>query len=280
MADGPRELRLNLLENGLDFIREGVERLYGDVVRPDDPRAYKYALMHIFSGTLLILKERVRREHSAFIYKDLKSGGTIDFGTTLERLEHIADLKLDAQARRLLERVQKKRNELEHYEAQLYVKEVDRWVGSLVEFLDRFLKEELGASLLDHVSAHAAHQVAELAGVAKRLKEEQWEDWNARAEKYRGRRMTKARLRKLAEEFRYDSQDPDSFPEDLGDCPECDEGMVVPLERDIAICTTWSCRELHMVETCERCGVQTLHATDFGWCQSCSNHMQDVMDRD
>lgn len=278
--DEPRELRLSLLENGLDFVREGIERLYGEVVMPEDPRAYKYALMHIFSGTLLILKERVRREHVSLIYKDLKGGQTIDFATTIERLEHIANFKLDPDAKKLLDKVQKKRNELEHYEAQLYIGEVDKWVGQLVQFLDHFLETELKASLLEHISSHASHRVTELAGIAERLKREWREEWNSRASKYRGRRMTKAKLQELADEYHYDPSDPDSVPADFGACPTCGEGTVVPLERDIGICTTWACRELHVISSCERCGEWTMHITSFGWCQGCVGYMQDVMDRD
>lgn len=276
----PTELRLSLLENGLDFIREGVEQIYGEVAGREGLQAHKYALIHIFSGTLLILKERIRREHPSLIYKDPKGGNTIDFNTTLERLEHCANLKLDETSKRLLQRVQKKRNELEHYEVQLYLSDVNKWVGELVQFLDRFLKEELQASLLDHISSFAAHQVADLAGIAKRLERERLEAWNTRADKYRGRRMTKAKLKTLADAHRYDPQDPDFEPADFGDCPKCKEGMVVPLEPDIGICTHWPCRELHIIGSCDRCGQQTLHLTDFGWCQDCCGHMRDVMERD
>lgn len=46
-ARPPKALQLNLLANGLDFISEGVEPLYGEYGARPAPRAYKYALLHI-----------------------------------------------------------------------------------------------------------------------------------------------------------------------------------------------------------------------------------------
>jgi hypothetical protein len=68
-AERPTALRMNLLENGLDFIREGVEALYGEATTERAPNSHKYALLHIFSGTLLVLKERLRRAHLSLIFQ-------------------------------------------------------------------------------------------------------------------------------------------------------------------------------------------------------------------
>ena len=70
--DANRVLKLTLMENGLDFIREGVEALYAEEeTSAPPPRAHKYALLHVFSGALLVLKERLRREHESLIFKDV-----------------------------------------------------------------------------------------------------------------------------------------------------------------------------------------------------------------
>ena len=47
-----RELRLNLLENGMDFVAEGIESLYGSYDQPR-PHAHKYALLHVFPARCL-----------------------------------------------------------------------------------------------------------------------------------------------------------------------------------------------------------------------------------
>jgi hypothetical protein len=53
--------KMSLLDNGLDFVATGIDVFFPDD-RPDG-HAHKYALLHISAGLLLLLKERLRREH-------------------------------------------------------------------------------------------------------------------------------------------------------------------------------------------------------------------------
>jgi len=69
IASGRRskaELKFNLVENGIDFIRSGIEQYF----LRDTPKArdHKYAVLHIFAGVLLLLKERLRRAHASLIF--------------------------------------------------------------------------------------------------------------------------------------------------------------------------------------------------------------------
>jgi len=67
------KIELNLLDNGLDFIIEGLKpttRLWGyDKVES----VWKYSVLNIFSGIELILKERLRREHWSLIFEDVSN---------------------------------------------------------------------------------------------------------------------------------------------------------------------------------------------------------------
>ena len=62
------KLTLDLLNNGIDFICAGVEYFLHD---EPDPRSHKYAVLYLFSGLLLLLKERLRREHPSLIFKEI-----------------------------------------------------------------------------------------------------------------------------------------------------------------------------------------------------------------
>ncbi|HVY29666.1 MAG TPA: hypothetical protein VHB79_24065 [Polyangiaceae bacterium] len=277
-AEPPTALRFNLLENGLDFIREGVEALYGEFTRPE-PHAYKYALLHIFSGTLLVLKERLRQAHPSLIFQKVadanKPGAhTVDFGEVINRLEGAVGIALSKDDRKLLHDVRDQRNAIEHYEANLELKEVNARVGELVDFLERFLHDHLKESLLAHLSGDAARDVAELAGVAKRLRERRKAEWQQRAQKYA--KISKRKLTELAEENEYHPKhNPDGG---LRACPSCWTESVAIVERDIGICTNGDCREVHMLSDCHRCDGFTFGEGLF--CEECSSYIQYQMDKD
>src|SRR5436189_30259 len=75
-AASPTHLKLDLLENGIDFIRSGIENHFGQ--DESDSSARKYAVLHLFSGVLLILKERLRREHPSLIFEKVEDFGDDD----------------------------------------------------------------------------------------------------------------------------------------------------------------------------------------------------------
>jgi hypothetical protein len=54
------ELKLNLYQNAIDSIKHGIEHYTTDT---DETRRYKYTILHLAHGVLLILKERLGQEH-------------------------------------------------------------------------------------------------------------------------------------------------------------------------------------------------------------------------
>lgn len=57
-----RDLAFDLLENGLDFVVEALERL---TKRSVQDRDLKYGVLHLGAGIELVLKERLRLAHWA-----------------------------------------------------------------------------------------------------------------------------------------------------------------------------------------------------------------------
>jgi hypothetical protein len=99
------KLELSLLNNGLDFILKGIDELFDDdyVIREYSSAvdigtsSYKYGVLNLFSGFLLLLKERLYRHMPELIYKgslkdiktQLNSGktpNTVDLDEALEKL--------------------------------------------------------------------------------------------------------------------------------------------------------------------------------------------------
>jgi hypothetical protein len=267
-----RELRQSLLENGLDFIREGIESVFGNYSPP--PRAYKFGLLHIFSGTLLVLKERLRRANPDRIFLTLKDGSlstkTVNFTQVVDRLKSDAGVEFSAEEKTLLERVQQQRNAIEHHETTLELREARKLVESLAEFLESFLRQELKEALLEGLSGAAAHELSELAKISEHLHRVQYEEWWARAKKFK--RISKKRLAEVAD------YDPLNDDEPL-ECDACGSYAVVQIEDDIAICTEWDCRGLHRLQSCNRCGSLGL-ANKIGYCGNCMAELRDRFERD
>jgi hypothetical protein len=115
-----RELRMELLENGLDELASAVEHL----ALPPSPRNLKRAITDLTSGIELILKERLRREDWRELFDDvavanegdLRRGEFLSPTTTevLRRLEK-ADVHLSNRHRERLARLRARRNRVEHF---------------------------------------------------------------------------------------------------------------------------------------------------------------------
>jgi len=264
-------LRLNLLENGIDFIRSGIEDYF---LRDDvDARAHKYALLHIFAGVQLILKERVRREHGSLIILKVEDAGdddrpTVGLDAAIARLKACAGVELSAKEVKLLTDVRRVRNRLEHYAAEIDLKRTQYWIGRLCEFVYFFLRDHLGADLWQLLPTDVVERLERLKQIADRLEAERAEEWRRRAERYRrpGASATKELLRRTE----YHPKDNPNADELLW-CTECGEQAVVGVADDMAVCTNRKCREVLEAGRCRRCDTLVLGDTDVWLCDSCQS---------
>ncbi|WP_157867376.1 hypothetical protein [Gloeothece citriformis] len=70
-------LEINLLDNGMDFILKGIDELFDEdhmlrgysTATDITISSYKYGILHLFSGFLLLLKERLYRHLPELIFK-------------------------------------------------------------------------------------------------------------------------------------------------------------------------------------------------------------------
>jgi len=268
------KLDLDLLENGIDFIRAGTEHF----VDNDNPKMLKYALLHFFAGTLLIFKERLRREHPSLIFVDPGDAvtetdkpaeehpTTINFDQTLKRLKACANITLDPKQEKLLRNVQRLRNRLEHYKFELNLKHAQSLTGGLAEFVCIFLRDELGTNLEDHIDAWHWRELLNLRAIADRIEKERLEDWRSRARGYMD--LDDAEIQRRLDEIEpyHPRHNPD--PVELLECPECGEDgvLIFDSDRDIGLCTR--CKEVHYVGECLRCN-GVLYGDEEGFCSDC-----------
>ncbi|WP_351230008.1 hypothetical protein [Streptomyces sp. NPDC002133] len=101
----------------------------------------------------MLLKARLQREHWSLVFKDpgqatAKKYHEADFescGTdaAVERLRNVADIAIDDKDHRALKDLAKDRNALQHYGLTHNAKAVEARAGAVLDFLVRFLDEEL-----------------------------------------------------------------------------------------------------------------------------------------
>ena len=121
MSKDSQDIKLTLLENGLDFICSAVEHLGLD----SSNRSLKYAVLHFAAGVELILKERLRRQSWKLVFADpdraddcaYRRGAfrSVSLEAALDRLESKCDVEFDQSERRRLTGIRDKRNRIQHF---------------------------------------------------------------------------------------------------------------------------------------------------------------------
>jgi hypothetical protein len=114
-----KPIRMSLLENAHDFVNESLEyatRAEGE------PRQWKFAILNIVQAIELVLKERLRREHHLLMYENVdKPTRTVSLTGALKRIESASPIVLTARERRAIEKAQRWRDAIVHFEFELNV---------------------------------------------------------------------------------------------------------------------------------------------------------------
>lgn len=311
-VSSPAELKMELIENAIDYIVVGVEIYFSYDDRPqeqsshqqpffgnpdpdegpyspshwhetshqrlftDPVRRRKHAMLNLFSGTLLLLKERLRRIHPNLLYTDIgkrpkKGSKTIDFDETVSRIQSlVGSSTLSERQRRLLDNAQKVRNSVEHHALEESRYKLDHIIPRLVEFADEFAVKELEIDILHRLDQDTREHVSQLKGVAERLAQE--EEARCRAVLARVRRLTDEELDELADvEPYHPKHNPD--PVEFLYCDACGEMSVVVVEEgQAAVCTQQSCREGYLMSTCLRCEAPVGYGDSL--CEGCCAYLE------
>lgn len=144
------KLELDLLDNGLDFIIEGLKpttKIWGDNV--SDVK-WKYSVLNIFSGIELILKEKLKREHWSLIFQDVSSANqrkliegdfiSVAHSDVIKRLKEICNISINDKP---IDTLRKLRNKFEHFEIAITIEECKSVIAlalkEVIEFIDNHI---------------------------------------------------------------------------------------------------------------------------------------------
>lgn len=280
----PDTVAWTLLENGIDFVRVGVEAYYAESNRAE--HTYKHTILNLHAGVLLLWKERLHRAHPALVYANVdhplgKQGEpkTVTFEQAVGRLSDWAKHKLTYEQHKLFVELQHCRNNAEHGAVELNKKRVERLVTGIVEYIFHFLHDELSVDLEQHLAADAWAHLAGLRAIAKRLQQKRVAQWKAIAGRYQ--RMNRTTLTRLAGEPYHPKHNPS--PVEALECEECgSDSVYYDVDETsgigVLVCTNPDCRVVYPVGACDHCSSMVLPNTDL--CETCSSYVRNVWERD
>ena len=114
----------------------------------------KFALLHVDQAIELLLKERVRSAGKS-IYKNPKE--TITIWRAYSIIEEELGCKIPEKAD--LELLHEERNNIQHKSANPSAEDAAFHVDRAMQFISRFVKDELNRDLNDHISSEYINQV-------------------------------------------------------------------------------------------------------------------------
>ena len=281
-------LELNLLDNGIDFILKGIDELFDDdhvFSAHSDPtnvsaNRYKYGILHLFSGFLLLLKERLSRHLPELIFKGsvsetrqkLASGktpNTVDLDEALERLEMGPRVMFSEGELKIIRSIQEFRNQFEHYKVSANKYHLWAVVSSFLALIDNFLVQELQINIESSTNSFELFEkIQTIESVWKRVDEQRKNDWldeiDRKLEKFQSNRD------KILADIHSTYMRDKGATEVFIDCPECGEESLIVYDEYTGICSNEDCNTTYPITSCDRCGVTMVgFAWELNFCDSC-----------
>ncbi|GAB1446032.1 hypothetical protein MASR2M41_17810 [Flammeovirgaceae bacterium] len=169
-----KDIKFDLLENGLDFILSSVKL----IIEKKKIEDYKYAILHLSAGLELVLKERLKQEHWSFIFENIDKAKqellitgdfpSVKLDSLLSRLKELCAIHFAAGDLAILQDLKKRRNKIEHFafnETELSLKSLS---AKVLNFVFEFIHSELNN---DDFSKSTESQIEEIRGSALEFKE-------------------------------------------------------------------------------------------------------------
>jgi len=287
-------LELNLLDNGVDFILKGIDELFDEdhVLREYSNATditmsgYKYGVLHLFSGFLLLLKERLSRHLPELIFKGKftevkqkvasgKTPNTVDLDEALEKLEIAPKVTFSEDELKVIRNIQEIRNQFEHYKVSTNKHRLWANISKFLELIDNFLVKELQVNIeASSESLKLQSKIHTIDSIWKRIDEQRRQEWNQdvqiRRKKFKAKRSQV--IKELERAYRSSKGAECSFTV----CPDCCEETLITRGEFEGICSNPECDSVNPLTECSRCGeIMPGFSWDFGFCESCLEWMDE-----
>jgi molecular chaperone GrpE (heat shock protein) len=299
-------LELSLLENGLDFIIRGIDELYelyDDIeyqqyIYPisQPQKDYKYGVLHLFSGFLLLLKERLSHHMPELIFegrmedvrRKLDKGkelNTVNLDEALERLEIGPKVIFSESDAKVIRKMQKYRNRFEHYKFSANKFEINKAIIEFIDVIDRFLINELKIDLASdplNANPQIKAKVLSIESVYRRMTDKRESDLRKLGEeKLKIFQNNRKSILKNLDREAYIAYKEEGGIEITMTCPLCCEDTLIIYGEFAGVCSNEECNSYSLLKSCDRCGqITTGYEWEEKWCDDCHNEIQRMVDRD
>lgn len=137
---------LTLIQNAEDSLQHALTH-----IKPSAKSGihdWKRVILDLSHVLELILKERLRKEHPAFVFTKVdswqsKDAHTVNIDLAIKRIESFAKIIISKEDKDVIKDAQDKRNEITHYEFSLTEEDFKRIAGKILGFILRFSQEQL-----------------------------------------------------------------------------------------------------------------------------------------
>lgn len=127
---------MTLLENSYDFLNESLRAAER---AEQEPRALKFAVLHIVQAIELLLKARLQAEHPSLLYDNVdRRGKTVSLEQAISRIIGAAQIHLSPKEQRAMRKAREWRDAIVHHEFELPEYQVESVYTQLFEFMSSF----------------------------------------------------------------------------------------------------------------------------------------------
>lgn len=129
-------VRMTLLENSYDFLNES---LAASERAEEQPKALKFAVLHIVQAIELLLKARLQAEHPSLVYENVdRRGKTVSLHQAVARIVGTTVIHLSSKEQRAIRKATEWRDAIVHHEFELPEYQVESVYTQLFEFISSF----------------------------------------------------------------------------------------------------------------------------------------------
>ena len=138
--------KFNLVDNAKDSLTHAIEHL--GPVNKNSTGDWKRIIVDLAHVVELLVKERLRRIHPAFVFNNIdkypsNEAFTVGADLAFVRLQKIGNINFSDADIKAVKSAREKRNEIEHFEFSIENLEAKVLVGQVLSFILKFAEEEL-----------------------------------------------------------------------------------------------------------------------------------------
>lgn len=239
-----------IYDNAIDSLEIGIDFF----LKKKNYSSRKHSILTLFHSIELFLKEYLYRTNPILIYRHIDKKITEDSLTVgikeiLCRLENLG-LGIPKEQQKIIEKIHKKRNRIEHYRYD-HKNEDENTIAESLKFIMFFIEEMLNKKLEENLPSKVVRQIQSIVF-----------DYN---ERYG---LAEHRIEKwMKETWKSWNPEESSIPEEFSgtvDCPECGQTYLVIGYHDKPFC--FYCNTTIDASECEDCGITYFSKEGCPWC--------------